>query len=110
MVAIARALMSDPRVLIFDELSLGLAPAIADEIFAVLDQLRDWGIAMVLIEQNVYRSLAVADRVYVMERGGISFAGSPEELRQHGRLEEAYFGTQSRREAGAGQPEGGGHG
>jgi branched-chain amino acid transport system ATP-binding protein len=103
MVAIARALMSEPRILIFDELSLGLAPAVADEIFAVLPQLRAWGIAMVLIEQNVYRSLSVADRVYVMERGRISFSGSAAELRQQERLEEAYFGTQARRPAGAGR-------
>jgi branched-chain amino acid transport system ATP-binding protein len=103
MVAIARALMSEPRILIFDELSLGLAPAVADEIFAVLSQLRAWGIAMVLIEQNVYRSLSVADRVYVMERGRISFSGSAAELRQQERLEEAYFGTQARRPAGAGR-------
>jgi branched-chain amino acid transport system ATP-binding protein len=102
MVAIARALMSEPRVLIFDELSLGLAPAVADELFAVLDELRTWGIAMVLIEQNVYRSLAVADRVYVMERGQISFSGSPEELLQQERLEEAYFGKQARRAAAFG--------
>jgi len=108
MVAIARALMSEPRVLIFDELSLGLAPAVADEIFAVLEQLRDWGIAMVLIEQNVYRSLAVADRVYVMERGRISFAGSPDELRQHERLEEAYFGTGRGRPADRGRQQEGG--
>jgi branched-chain amino acid transport system ATP-binding protein len=105
MVAIARALMSEPRVVIFDELSLGLAPAVADEIFAALEQLRLWGIAMVLIEQNVYRSLAVADRVYVMERGRVSFVGSPEELRQHARLEEAYFGKQARRPAGPGRRE-----
>ena len=105
MVAIARALMSEPRILIFDELSLGLAPAVADEIFVALEQLRLWGIAMVLIEQNVYRSLAVADRVYVMERGHVSFVGSPEELRQHERLEEAYFGRQARRPAGTGRQE-----
>jgi ABC-type branched-subunit amino acid transport system ATPase component len=96
MVAIARALMSEPRVVIFDELSLGLAPAVVDEIFATLEQIRAWGIGIVLIEQNVYRSLAVADRVYVIERGQVSFAGPPEELAQRERLEEAYFGTQPR--------------
>jgi branched-chain amino acid transport system ATP-binding protein len=108
MVAIARALMAEPRVLIFDELSLGLAPTIVDEIFEMLGELREWGIAMVLIEQNVYRSLGVADRVYVVERGRISFSGSPAELRRNETLQEAYFGTRGRRAAGtAAQPEGG---
>jgi branched-chain amino acid transport system ATP-binding protein len=93
MVAIARALMSDPRVVIFDELSLGLAPAVVDELFGVLEQIRAWGTAIVLIEQNVYRSLAAADRVTVIERGRVSFSGSPDELRRRETLERAYFGT-----------------
>jgi ABC-type branched-subunit amino acid transport system ATPase component len=100
MVAIARALMSEPRLVIFDELSLGLAPTTVDSLFEVIAQLREWGMAIMLIEQNVYRALAVADRVCVLERGRISFAGSSGELQQRERLEEAYFGVQAHRADG----------
>jgi branched-chain amino acid transport system ATP-binding protein len=93
MVAIARALMSDPRLVIFDELSLGLAPAVIDEIYEAIDQIRSWGISIVLIEQNAYRALAVADRAYVLERGTVSFVGAPESLQDDRALRDAYFGN-----------------
>jgi branched-chain amino acid transport system ATP-binding protein len=92
MVAIARALMSDPRIAIFDELSLGLAPQITDEIYEAIEQIRSWGISIVLIEQNAYRALAVADRAYVLERGRVSFVGAPSELEREEALRAAYFG------------------
>jgi branched-chain amino acid transport system ATP-binding protein len=92
MVAIARALMSDPHIAIFDELSLGLAPQIIDEIYEVVGQIRSWGISVVLIEQNAYRALAVADRAYVLEHGRVSFVGAPWELEGEEALREAYFG------------------
>jgi branched-chain amino acid transport system ATP-binding protein len=108
MVAIARALMSDPRLVIFDELSLGLAPAIVDEIYKAVDQIRSWGVSIVLIEQNAYRALAVADRVYVLERGGVSFVGAPTELENEQALRDAYFGTRvSAEQAPTGQRTGG---
>jgi branched-chain amino acid transport system ATP-binding protein len=92
MVAIARALVSEPELLLLDELSLGLAPKIIDQLFEVLPQIRGWGTSIVLIEQHVHRSLAIADRVYILERGQISFSGTPATLRQDETLSLAYFG------------------
>ena len=93
MVAIGRALMAEPRLLLLDELSLGLAPLIVDQLFASFPQILKWGISIVLIEQNVHRSLAIADRVYVLERGRVIFCGTPTEVHQHPALHQAYFGT-----------------
>jgi len=94
MVAIARALLSDPRIVIFDELSLGLAPQVIDQIYEAVGQIRSWGVSIVLIEQSAYRALAIADRVYVIERGRVSFSGVRHELEQEQALREAYFGIQ----------------
>jgi len=89
MVAIGRALMPQPRLVIFDELSLGLAPRVVDEIFAVIPRVLDWGAAVLLIEQNVHRSLEVCDRAYVMERGRVAMSGRADELDD---VQDAYFG------------------
>jgi len=93
MLAIGRALMAEPRVLVLDEISLGLAPVAIDALYEALDVIRDQGIAILLVEQNVHRSLAVADRVYVLERGRITYAGGPEPLTDEDTLNEFYFGT-----------------
>jgi branched-chain amino acid transport system ATP-binding protein len=92
MVAIGRALMPQPRLVIFDELSLGLAPKVIDEIFAVIPQILAWGVAVVLIEQNVHRSLAIADRAYVIERGEVVLSGPADELED---VQQAYFGART---------------
>ncbi len=92
MVAIGRALMSSPRLLILDEASLGLAPIVASQILGAVADIRDAGTAVLLVEQNVHRSLAVADRAYVLDHGAVSFEGSPAELRGEATLWKVYFG------------------
>lgn len=95
MVAIARALVSEPDLLLLDELSLGLAPMAIDQIFAALPQICQWGTSIVLIEQHIHRSLAIADHVYLLERGQVSFSGSAAELQQQKALHQAYFGEET---------------
>jgi branched-chain amino acid transport system ATP-binding protein len=92
MLAIGRALMADPVLLVLDEVSLGLSPKAADEVYAALGQISAGGVSILLIEQSVYRALEIADRVYVMDRGRITYDGPVGELLSSGRLEEAYFG------------------
>lgn len=93
MLAIGRSLMAEPRVLVLDEISLGLAPVAIDALYEALEVIRNRGIAILLVEQNVHRTLAVADRVYVLERGRITYAGDPEPLTDEDTLNELYFGT-----------------
>ncbi len=93
MLAIGRALMSRPRLLICDEISLGLAPVAIDALYEALVKIRDRGVAVILIEQNVHRSLTVADRVYVLERGRVTYSGDPEPLTDEATLNDFYFGT-----------------
>ena len=102
MLAIARALVARPRVLLCDEVSLGLSPKATDDVFDALEVVRGAGIAIVLIEQNVHRALALADRAYVLERGRVSFSGDPRELLDERRLREAYFGRSSSDNGGGG--------
>ena len=93
MVAIGRALLLEPRVVIFDELSLGLAPVVAARLFEAIHALRERGLAVVLIEQNVGEALAVADHVYVLDHGVVTFSGSPAAAQLDGRLRAAYLGA-----------------
>ena len=95
MLAIGRALMSRPRLLVCDEISLGLAPVAIDALYEALVKIRDRGVAVVLVEQNVHRALTVADRVYVLERGRVSYSGDPGPLADEETLNQFYFGTAS---------------
>ena len=92
MLAIGRGLMANPRLLILDEPSLGLSPILVDELFALIRRLRDGGLAVLLVEQNVGQSLEVVDRAYVMENGAIRFSGLPSELLGSDELRRAYLG------------------
>ena len=92
MLAIGRGLMAEPRLLILDEPSLGLSPLLVDEMFGLIRKLREDGLAVLLVEQNVGQSLEIADRAYVMENGGIRFSGQPAELLGSDELRRAYLG------------------
>ena len=92
MVAIGRGLMSRPRLCIIDEPSSGLAPKVVDEIFQIIQRLRDQGIAILLIEQNVQQTLEIADRAYVLENGRIILAGESKQLLQEELIRKAYMG------------------
>jgi branched-chain amino acid transport system ATP-binding protein len=93
MVAIGRALMACPRLLLLDEPSLGLAPAVVDHMFEIVRAIHDEGVAILLVEQNVVRALAIADRAYVLEEGRVVADGAPAALRAHTRIQEAYLGV-----------------
>lgn len=92
MLAIGRALMSRPTLCIFDEPSYGLAPLLVKEMFRVIQNLREQGITILLIEQNVHQSLEIADRAYVLENGHISLQGASGELLKSDYVRKAYLG------------------
>ena len=93
MLAVGRALMSAPDLLMLDEPSLGLAPLIVKEIFAIIDRLRQTGVTIVLVEQNARAALQVADHGYVLEMGELSTQGPASELASDPRVIETYLGT-----------------
>jgi branched-chain amino acid transport system ATP-binding protein len=93
MVAIGRALMARPRIVLFDEPSLGLAPTIVDDMFEIIVRVREEGAAVLLVEQNVLKALGIADRAYVLEQGRIVSAGLPDELLKQPHIREAYLGV-----------------
>jgi branched-chain amino acid transport system ATP-binding protein len=93
MVAIARGLMARPRLLIFDEPSLGLAPIIVREMFDIIQTINREGITILLVEQNVQQSLRLADRAFVLENGVVVLEGAGNELLDNQRVREAYLGA-----------------
>jgi branched-chain amino acid transport system ATP-binding protein len=98
-VAIGRALMANPRVLLLDELSLGLAPALVQRLYDVLPQLLEGGMAILLVEQDVTQALRVSERVHCLLEGRITLTGKPEEL-SPAQVETAYFGLVARTPGG----------
>ncbi|MBW1679732.1 MAG: ABC transporter ATP-binding protein [Deltaproteobacteria bacterium] len=92
MVAIGRGLMSRPRLCIIDEPSSGLAPLMVDEMFSIIQGLRDQGIAIFLIEQNVQQTLEIADRAYVLENGRVTLEGESKKLLEEELIRKAYLG------------------
>ena len=90
--AIARALMSDPKLLLRDEPSLGLAPIIVERVFELIETLRSRGTTLLLAEQNVEKALLVADRAYVFSTGRVELEGPAGELRENADVEQAYLG------------------
>ena len=92
MVAIARALMSRPRLLMFDEPSLGLAPVVVTQVFAIIRRLAKEGLTILLVEQNLKKALEVADRGYVVETGSITMQGPADELLSNEGIRAAYLG------------------
>ena len=92
MLAIGRALMAQPKVMLLDEPSMGLAPVIVQEVFRTIQRLKQQGMTMLLVEQFAKTALGVADYAYVMERGRIAIEGPPAELRKNERVLAAYLG------------------
>jgi branched-chain amino acid transport system ATP-binding protein len=91
MVALGRALLANPRLLLCDEISLGLAPVIIDGLYRILPEIRGRGTAILLVEQDISRSLAVADRFYCLLEGKVNLGGRPGEV-SRGEVERSYFG------------------
>ena len=92
MLAIGRALMAEPRLLILDEPSLGLSPILVDEVFSLVKRLNAEGLSILLVEQNVGQALEIAHRAYVLENGAMTFHGTPAELLGKSELKRAYLG------------------
>jgi branched-chain amino acid transport system ATP-binding protein len=89
---IARALLTEPKILLIDEPSLGLSPKATELVMETLRRLRDGGLTVLLVEQSLERALAIADTICVMRNGSIELSGTGEEIREHSELHSAYFG------------------
>lgn len=92
MLVIGRGLMADPQLMLIDEMSLGLAPIVMDELFKALKEIGERGITILFVEQNVRRTLQEADRAYILETGRVVLSGTAAELREEDQVRKAYFG------------------
>ena len=93
MLAIARGLMMDPKIIMLDEPSLGLAPIVVEEIFELIQKIRDYGKTILLIEQNASMALSIANRGYVLENGTVTLTGSGRDLLSDREVQRAYLGA-----------------
>jgi branched-chain amino acid transport system ATP-binding protein len=93
MLAIGRGLMADPKLVLIDEMSLGLAPIMVDELFKALRKIKEKGITVLFVEQNVNRTLQEADRAYILETGRVALSGFAADLRENDEVKKAYFGV-----------------
>ena len=93
MLAIARGLMSKPKLMLLDEPSLGLAPIIVNQIFDLIKRIRDTGITILLVEQNARKALSICDKAYVLENGRITLKGTGCELLNSDKVKKAYLGS-----------------
>ena len=93
MLAMARALMSKPKLLMLDEPSMGLAPILVEQIFEIIKELHQAGVTILLVEQNAQMALSIADRAYVLETGTISMSGNADELLHNDAVQKAYLGS-----------------
>ena len=92
MVAIARGMMAGPRLLIFDEPSLGLSPLLVEQMFEIVRKVADQGTTVLLVEQNVFHTLQLADRGYVLENGAVVLSGTGKDLLVNPHIRKAYLG------------------
>ena len=109
MLAVARALMARPKLLMMDEPSLGLAPLVVEEIFRIISDLNADGTTIFLVEQNAHMALQVADHFFLLEQGQVTFSGKPGQLSEHEVIQRAYLGKGPQRERAAqdrGHPDG----
>ena len=93
MLAVGRALMSNPSILLMDEPSMGLSPLLIREIFSIIKAVHEQGITVLLVEQNAKMALSIADRAYVLETGRISMTGTGQELLNNENVKKAYLGA-----------------
>ena len=92
MCAIGRALMSDPKILLMDEPSAGLAPVIVQQVFSLIERIRGEGLTVLIVEQNVRQVLRIVDRAYVLESGSLRLEGTSDELLQSPEIQKAFMG------------------
>lgn len=93
MLVLGRGLMADPKLMLLDEMSLGLAPIVVNRLYKALQEIRERGITILFVEQNVKRSLQEADRAYILEAGRVTLGGTAGELREDEGVKKAYFGV-----------------